>query len=264
MRSALRTLAVLRALNVHNGATVKELATATGISRPALYRILETLREAGYISVDLARTHYCLTLLVRSLADGFTDEDWVTQVARPALRDLQRKVVWPVDLATFMCNGMWRRESTRHFSPLTVDRAVVGQRLCVLNMAAGRAYLAFCRSEEREQILDNLRASPEPGNELVWDRQRLDALLEDVRRRGYGYRFGEPPMDSGAIAVSILQEDRTFGCIILTFMADALTPEEAATLYLTAMKDTAARIATGVSRLKCSGAGAEHLPAPDS
>jgi IclR family mhp operon transcriptional activator len=55
MRSALRTLTVLRALNVHNGATVGDLSLATGISRPALYRILETLREAGYISVDIAR-----------------------------------------------------------------------------------------------------------------------------------------------------------------------------------------------------------------
>src|SRR3984885_15678875 len=66
MRAALRTLTVLTALNVRNGATVAELAIATRISRPALYRILETLREAGSISVDIARRHYCLTMRVRS------------------------------------------------------------------------------------------------------------------------------------------------------------------------------------------------------
>ena len=101
MRAALRTLTVLTALNVRNGATVAELAIATRISRPALYRILETLREAGYISVDIARRHYCLTMRVRSLAEGFSDEDWVTQVARPALAQLQRRVIWPTDLGTF-------------------------------------------------------------------------------------------------------------------------------------------------------------------
>jgi DNA-binding transcriptional ArsR family regulator len=85
MRAALRTLTVLTALNVRNGATVAELTIATRISRPALYRILETLREAGYISVDISRRHYCLTMRVRSLAEGFSDEDWVTQIARPAL-----------------------------------------------------------------------------------------------------------------------------------------------------------------------------------
>jgi len=60
MRGPLRTIAVLRALNVRNGATVGELSLATGISRPALYRILETLRAAGYVSVNLRRQHYCL------------------------------------------------------------------------------------------------------------------------------------------------------------------------------------------------------------
>src|ERR1700692_298088 len=114
MRGPLRTIAVIRALNVRNGATVAPLARETGISRPALYRILETLRGAGYVSVDLKRQHYCLTMLVRTLAEGFSDEDWVTQVARPVLRTLQRRVLWPVDLGTFMGNCIWIRETTRH------------------------------------------------------------------------------------------------------------------------------------------------------
>ena len=93
MRAVLRTLTVLRALNVRNGATVLELSRATGISRAALYRVLETLREAGYVGLDLSRRHYCLTFLVRGLAEGFAEEDWVTQVSRPALKALQKKIL---------------------------------------------------------------------------------------------------------------------------------------------------------------------------
>ena len=153
MRGALRTLHVLRALNVRNGATVVELSRDTGISRPALYRVLETLREAGYVALDLSRRHYCLTMLVRGLADGFNDEDWVTEIARPVLRRLQKSILWPVDLGTFMDNAMWIRETTRPASTLTIDRGVVGVRFPVLLSATGRAYLAFCPDDEREQIL---------------------------------------------------------------------------------------------------------------
>jgi IclR family mhp operon transcriptional activator len=250
MRAALRTLTVLRALNIHNGATVGELSHVTGISRPALYRILETLREAGYISVDIAGKHYCLTMLVRSLAEGFSDEDWVTQIARPTLARLQRKVVWPTDLGTFRSNGMWIRETTRRLSPLTIDRAVAGLRFCMLGSATGRAYLAFCRADEREQILRNLRLSVEPGNELVLRPRRLEELLEDVRRRGYGYRFGEPPKESGAIAVPILYGDRIFGCVNMTFMAATLTPEDAARKHLADLREAADVIANGTQQLE--------------
>jgi len=249
MRGALRTLTVLRALNVRNGATVAELAAVTGISRPALYRLLETLREAGYIAVDLAGTHYCLTMLVRTLAEGFSDEDWVTQVARPALKALQKAILWPVDLGTFMDNSMWIRETTRPASSLTIDRGVVGLRFPVLLSATGTAYLAFCPRSERAQILANLLAAREPGYEMVRDRHRLDALLRQVRARGYGVRFGEPPKESGAIAVPIRHGSHLFGCVNMTFPVTTLTPESAARKCLHAMQETASLIARDAHEL---------------
>ena len=52
MRGVLRALAVLRALNVDNGASILRLHHATGISRAALYRIVATLNNAGYLAFD--------------------------------------------------------------------------------------------------------------------------------------------------------------------------------------------------------------------
>jgi IclR family transcriptional regulator, mhp operon transcriptional activator len=250
MRGPLRTIAVLRALNVRNGATVAELSAATGISRPALYRILETLRSAGYVSINLRQQRYCLTMLVRTLAQGFSDEDWVTQVARPVLSALQRKVLWPVDLGTFMNNAMWIRETTRQSSPLTIDRGVVGLRFPMLQGATGRAYLAFCPDNERAQILANLSRLPEPGNEMLERPAEVDALLQRTREQGYGLRYGEEPTETGAIAVPIVLEDRVIGCINMTFIASALRPEEAARQHLAAMLKSAKKIAAGVQQLE--------------
>jgi IclR family transcriptional regulator, mhp operon transcriptional activator len=254
MRGPLRTIAVIRALNVRNGATVATLARETGISRPALYRILETLRGAGYVSVDLKRQHYCLTMLVRTLAEGFSDEDWVTQVARPVLRILQRRVLWPVDLGTFMGNCMWIRETTRHSSSLTIDRGVVGIRFPMLRGATGKAYLAFCRPRERDLILRNLSRTPQPGNELISKPKDLKQLLQQTRRQGFGQRYGEPPLETGAIAVPIILRRRVLGCINLTFMATALEPHEAARQHLAAMQEAAKAIAEGVRRMEVTEA----------
>lgn len=250
MRGPLRTITVLRALNVRNGATVAELSAATGISRPALYRILETLRTAGYVSINLRQQRYCLTMLVRTLAEGFSDEDWVTQVARPVLSALQRKVLWPVDLGTFMNNAMWIRETTRQSSPLTIDRGVVGLRFPMLQGATGRAYLAFCPKNEREQILANLARCPEPGNDLIERPDEVKVLLDRTRDQGYGQRYGEQPTETGAIAVPILLEERVIGCINMTFIASALRPEEAARQHLAAIVRSAKKIAVGMKKLE--------------
>jgi IclR family transcriptional regulator, mhp operon transcriptional activator len=255
MRAVLRTLTVLRALNVRNGATVLELSRTTGISRAALYRVLETLREAGYIALDLSGRHYCLTLMVRCLAEGFAEEDWVTQVSRPALKALQKKVLWPVDLGTFMDSAMWIRETTRPQSTLTMDRGTVGIRFPMLNAATGRAYLAFCPDDEREQILSNLARAREPGCELLANRASFDRKLAQTRARGYGIRFGEPPLDSGAIAVPILSQDRVLGCVNLTFARKSMSPAEAARQFLADMQATATRIGDGAEQLARMGSG---------
>ncbi len=242
MRAVLRTLTVLRALNVRNGATVLELSRATGISRAALYRVLETLREAGYVGLDLSRRHYCLTFLVRGLAEGFAEEDWVTQVSRPALKALQKKILWPADLGTFMDNAMWIRETTRQQSTLTIDRGTVGIRFPILKSATGRAYLAFCPHDEREQILRNLVSARVPGFQQLSDRASFDRRLAQTRKQGYGTRFGEEPLDSGAIAVPILSRDRVLGCVNVTFTRSAMSPVEAAQQFLAEMRRTAGRI----------------------
>jgi IclR family mhp operon transcriptional activator len=249
MRGVLRTLRVLRALNVRNGATVVELSRDTGISRPALYRVLETLREAGYVALDLSRRHYGLTMMVRGLAEGFNEEDWVTQIARPVLRALQKRILWPVDLGTFMDNAMWIRETTRPASTMTIDRGVAGWRFPLLPSASGRAYLAFCPDDERALILSHLVAAREPGHEIALDRPRLDALLDRVRADGYGSRFGEEPVESGAIAVPIFGTDHLLGCVTITFIRRGTTPADVAERCLEPMRDAARQIAAGAARL---------------
>lgn len=76
-----RTLSVLRAPNEHNGSSVSELSTATSISRPALYRILDSLCVQGYVRRRRDGERYELTPLVRSLSDGFKDEGFLIEVS---------------------------------------------------------------------------------------------------------------------------------------------------------------------------------------
>ncbi len=232
MRGVERTLAVLHALNECNGASVTVLSCKTGISRPALYRILETLAGHGYIRRRLDDERYELTSRVRSLSDGYKDDDWVREAALPVIADLQREIVWPTDLATFSDNAMYLRESTRRCSPLTIDGMTVGVRLPMLQSATGRAFLAFCDETEHQAVVQNLRRSGRPEDSRSHDDKYIQAMIAAARRRGYGEREEECFPKTSAIAVPVRCAGRVLACLNITFIAWVLKPKAAADRYL--------------------------------
>jgi IclR family transcriptional regulator, mhp operon transcriptional activator len=238
-RGVTRTLAVLRALNTHNGATVTQLSRVTRISRPALYRILDALVHNGYVAADPDRKTYCLTYLVRSLSDGFRDEHWISEIAGPVMNDLQRRVLWPTDLATFANYEMRLRDTTRRRSPLVIDRSAVGAQLSFLRSALGLAYLAHCPASERGAILEMLQRPGHPDHGLASDTVRVLRLLREVRRRGYGWRFkgadtpeNDARSQTATIAVPVYGEAGVVATIGITFFASVLSIQEAARRHL--------------------------------
>jgi IclR family mhp operon transcriptional activator len=247
MRGVTRTLAVLRALNEQNGMRASELARLAGIPRPSLYRVLETLCSLGYVR-RTDEDRYELTLLVRTLSDGFSDEPWVRGIAQPVMEELQREIVWPTDLATFYGNAMYLRATTRRLSPLTVDAATAGLRLPMLQSATGRAYLAFCPDTERKTILANLRHSSAPEDRRARDAKYVRSLLAATRQEGYGERHREIFDKTGAIAVPVRRANQVIACMSISYIASALSPGAAAERYLAQLQSSArtveARLAT--------------------
>src|SRR5271170_281069 len=100
IRALNRGLDVLTELNRVERAAINTMASAVGLPRTTAYRILETLRLAGYVERDPHDDCYRPTLLVRALSNGFGDEALVAQIAKPHLTALCGQIVWPVELAT--------------------------------------------------------------------------------------------------------------------------------------------------------------------
>jgi len=147
-------------------------------------------------------------------------------------------------LATFFDDAMYLRETTRRFSPLTIDSARVGLRLPMLQSATGRAYLAFCSEPERLAIIENLKRSPAPDDAPARDARYVANVLAMTRRNGYGERHGEIFPKTGAIAVPVMHGERVMCCLNISFIASALTPKEAALRYLASLRAAAKTIET--------------------
>lgn len=241
-----RTLDVLRALNQANGSTVAELHAMTEVSRPALYRILDEFRTAGYVARD-DRGAFHLTHLVRCLSDGYRTEDRITRIASPVLDALQRRVLWPTDLAFYANHAMYLRETTRRQSALVIDRAHIGLRLPLLSSALGLAYIGYCADAEREAIVDALRKSDRPEDQVAKDARRVAQIIRQTRSDGYGSRYrgalpGLASTGTGTIALPVWLQDRVCACIAITFFSKVMTVDEAAIRHLEDLKRACAEI----------------------
>ncbi len=243
IRSLLRGLEVLHVLNLHNGASVSEVAAAIDLPRTTTYRILETLCVAGYAYRATSDERYRLTILVRGLSDGFDDEAWVTQIARKYIYELCNELVWPIAVATLSGPTMLIRQTTDHRSPLAVEKRGPGFRVPILASASGMAYLAFCPDEQREAILDMLAKSRREEDKSARNRQQLTELLTEVRQRGFAAsRRPRRVSDEISLSVPLMANDRLVAALTIRFASTAVQEADGIQRFVPRLRATAKKI----------------------
>jgi IclR family mhp operon transcriptional activator len=243
IRALLRGLEVLHVLNQQNGATVSEVAAAIDLPRTTTYRILETLCVAGYAYRAKSDERYRLTIMVRGLSDGFDDEAWITQIARPYMYELCRDLVWPVAIATLSGATMLIRQTTDHESPLAVEKRGPGFRVAILGSASGIAYLAFCPKEQRDTLLDMLAQSKREADRPARNRTKIYETLLETRKRGFAvYRRKRRISDELSLSVPIIVDERLLATIAIRFASTAVTLADAETRFLPKLLAVAQRI----------------------
>ncbi len=243
IRALLRGLEALHVLNLQNGATVSEVAAAIDLPRTTTYRILETLCVAGYAYRAASDERYRLTILVRGLSDGFDDEAWVTQIARPYIYDLCNELVWPIAVATLSGSTMLVRQTTDHRSPLAIEKRGPGFRVPVLASASGLAYLAFCPIAQQEAMLDMLAKSRREEDKPARNRKKLVEEFIEIRKRGYSVnRRPRRISDEISFAVPIIAGARLLAVLLIRFASTAIPEAEGVQRFIPKLRATAQRI----------------------
>jgi len=262
IRALQRGFDVLEALNRHNGSTLTEVTRYVALPKATTYRILENLCRAGYVVRDRADGRYRLTIMVRRLSEGFDDKALLTEIAKPLLHELGRKLVYPVSLTTLYGTSMLARETTDHESALTLDQYAAGTLLPLFRSASGKVQLAYCREEERKALLELCIKSDDPEHRKARDEKFVTALVADVRDKGYAFGLRQRTKAEGkssALAVPILSDDEYLGALAVRYIDSAMKPEEAVTRFLSELKDYAKKIGEAVAESDAQ----DQLKAPE-
>jgi IclR family mhp operon transcriptional activator len=248
-------LIVLDALHAaENGKSLHDLYIETSIPKATLLRVLVTLEQHGAVWRRHVDGNFCASYALQRRALELDPTSKLAECAADELDSLQAKVQWPSDIAIRCGYGMMLCETNRTSSYITVHKDKLGFEINILLSAVGRAYLAFCPTDERDEILAGLRNSKRPGDALAHDPARLNVILDATRTLGYGVRdrsFGghyDKPKSQhddrlAAIAVPIAGDQGLHGCLNMVWIESLFTVEEIAEKYLETLKKTAARIA---------------------
>jgi len=243
IRALHRGLDVLIELNRRERAAINTLAGAVHLPRTTTYRILETLRAAGYVDRDPHDDCYRPTVRVRALSDGFDDEAMVAHIAKPHLAALGAQIVWPVAVATPSGATMMIRETTDRQSPLALEQYGAGVRVSMLGSAAGRAYLAFCPAQQRDALLDLLSRSSLPEDRMARSRIDVERLLNETRAQGYGMAHrARRVSEETSLAVPIRAQDKILAAVTVRYAATAVPLRTAVEQFLPKMRELAHKI----------------------
>lgn len=246
IRSLVRGIAVLQAVNRGGSLSMMDIARASGVPYPTACRIVQTLQVEGLIEQEPARKRYRPTALVQTLSHGYHDHTRLVQFARPHLVELTRQVVWPISLATHVGPSMVIRDSTHALTTLTFNNYLPGYSIPILECASGLVYLAHMDPEERSSLLDSLKRLPERVPVHILHQIEHDNLLATVREQGFASRgnnhFTRNPGKTSSISVPIFEQGHVSGALTLSFFSTAIRMVDAIARFVAPLKQAASDI----------------------
>lgn len=221
--------------------SVKQLHDATGMPKPTIVRLLETLIHEGYLYKDPRMKGYQVTEKVAALSAGFHGAPLVIQLGQPWAVDLTRRLKWPTAICTLREDSVVVSYSTITDSPISPFHSTIGVRLSLARTALGRAYLAFCDEREQQILLDLIEASAAPDTPAP-PRRELEWVIAETRARGYATRDPAIEPKSATVAVPLRIGERVVATFGLTYFRRAVPVRQLAELVVEPVKSAAGRI----------------------
>ena len=252
MRGLERGLRVLEALEARPISSLHDLYLSTGISKPSLLRVLQTLERFHLVSRRLGDGRYRAGTSLSRRPRRNARYDRVAEAAAPVLDRLCQRISWPSDLMVPAGDHMIIAETSQTQTPFLIRAGGIGSPVNWLLSGVGRAYLAYCPDREKEAILRKLRNSDKPVDRFAHEPKRLEKILAETRQRGYAIRdagfvggfYGTAPQDDGlaAIALPLFDGNRVHGAINILWVKTAHTLEDFANRHLADLQAAAQEI----------------------
>ena len=180
--------------------SAKELMDLTGLPKPTLFRLTDTLCELGLLRYSERLSKYVPGLGLLSLSSPVLTRLALRQLARPQMQALADLIEGQVQLAVGFRRELCLVEQANSLGN-PIFRPEVGVHTSLPRTASGRAYLLGLPDDERAAYLRDLRAAD--PQRATWLEQRLDDARHDLAENGFCRSHGDLHRELESIAVAM-------------------------------------------------------------
>ncbi|WP_040158828.1 IclR family transcriptional regulator [Nigerium massiliense] len=204
------------------GASLADLAAATGMNKSTAYRSLSTMRRRGFAGQSSDTGFYRLGRTAMTLDAGFLAPGDLAGAMHPALLWLSRASDELVHL------GVWEDDQVLYVAKVEPQRAIqvrsfVGRRAPLATTSLGRAMLA-ARGLDDAQLAVYGRPNGNAAGPAV-EPARLGEIVREAQGRGYATEFEENEAGVACLGMALLRGGDVIGAVSITAMSDRLGPE---------------------------------------
>lgn len=203
-----KTLNVLESLAVsEHGKALKEIASEVGLVKSSVFRILYTLKQAGYVEQPETNGVYRLTLKTAGLSRRNSERLGFASVARPHLERLRDLLDESVALAERRAQSVVLIDVLETSHPLRLTFHI-GNDCPIHATALGKAVAAFLSARELSTLLGTPDLQPFTDRTNTKMRNLKDELAS-VHKQGYAINDEETVLGAVIIGAPIFDSQRT-------------------------------------------------------
>ncbi len=182
--------------------SVVDLSEKTGVTKPTVYRILNTLESGGFVVRDSKHRKYVLGPALIGLGRATRNSGELITHVRPSLRELREKYNETVNLGVLSHGKVIYLETLESAQKLRVTVPMTIKNNCHTT-ALGRTILAAMDEASALKIIDEVYE--ELGSHSKFQSQEeFMSTLRKSRVRGYAIDEGDDAIGYGCIAAPIL------------------------------------------------------------
>lgn len=204
-----RGLNLLRAFTQDRASlSFTEIVKESELSQTTVFRIIHTLEKLGYLKFDLKNRKYYVGPKVLELGYASFMNMRIKDIARPYMEELFKVIGENINLGILDGHEIVYIDQIRADKILNINLHI-GSRIPIYNTAIGKAIMMYMPESKLNGIIEKLKEDPQARTFLKLNGGKLFKELEKGRERGFTTNIEEYISGAMAIAVPILNHERS-------------------------------------------------------